>query len=83
MVDYYAHRPQVEERLCLQILKHLQDTLQTEDVMAVISAKHLCVSSRGITDKNSFTTTVEYGGCFEQMEYTNEFFESLAEKIND
>ena len=83
LVDYYAHRPQVQERLCLQILKHLQETLQTEDVMVVISAKHLCVSSRGIKDKNSFTTTVEYGGCFEQMEYRNEFFKSLTEKIND
>ena len=83
LVDYYAHRPQVQERLCLQILKHLQETLQTEDVMVVISAKHLCVSSRGIKDKNSFTTTVEYGGCFEQMEYRKEFFKSLTEKIND
>lgn len=77
LVDYYSHRPQVQERLCLQILKDMQETLGVEDVIVVISAKHLCVSSRGIKDKNSFTTTIEYGGCFEQVEYRNEFFENL------
>ena len=77
LVDYYAHRPQVQERLCLQILKDMQETLGVEDVIVVVSAKHMCVSSRGIKDKNSFTTTIEYGGCFEQVEYRNEFFENL------
>lgn len=66
LVDYYAHRPQVQERLSLQILKELQSVLETEDVIVMISAKHLCVSSRGIKDKDSFTTTIEYGGCFEE-----------------
>lgn len=65
LVDYYAHRPQVQERLSLQILKDLQNALETDDVIVMISAKHLCVSSRGIKDKNSFTTTLEYDGCFE------------------
>ena len=51
VVDYYAHRPQVQERLSLQILNELKETLQTEDVMVMISAKHLCVSQRGIKDK--------------------------------
>ena len=59
VVDYYAHRPQVQERLSLQILNELKETLQTEDVMVMISAKHLCVSQRGIKDKESSTTTLE------------------------
>ena len=73
LVDYYAHRPQVQERLALQILKDLQNTLETNDVIVMVSAKHLCVSSRGIQDKNSFTTTLEYGGCFENEKDRMEF----------
>lgn len=73
LVDYYAHRPQVQERLCLQILKDLQQTLDTEDVIVIVKAKHLCVSSRGIKDKNSFTTTIEYGGQFMESSVRNEF----------
>jgi len=74
LVDYYSHRPQVQERLCLQILKDLQETLGTEDVIVIVNAKHLCVSSRGIKDKSSFTTTVEYGGSFNDTSIRNEFF---------
>ncbi len=74
LVDYYAHRPQVQERLCLQILKDLQELLKTEDVIVVIEAEHLCVSSRGIKDKTSHTTSLEYGGAFQQKEVRNEFF---------
>ena len=83
LVDYYSHRPQVQERLCLQILKDLQQSLETDDIIVVINAKHLCVSSRGIKDKNSFTTTTEYGGVFEDINYRNEFFGSLSSKIDD
>ena len=74
VVDYYAHRPQVQERLSVQILKDLQEKLETEDVIVMISAKHLCVSSRGIKDKNSLTTTIEYGGCFENETTRQDFF---------
>jgi GTP cyclohydrolase I len=74
LVDYYSHRPQVQERLCLQILKDLQETLGTEDVIVLVNAKHLCVSSRGIKDKNSYTTTIEYGGSFNDLAVRNEFF---------
>lgn len=77
LVDYYAHRPQVQERLSLQILRDLQNTLETDDVIVMISAKHLCVSSRGIKDKNSFTTTIEYGGCFENEQTKNEFLKII------
>ena len=83
LVDYYSHRPQVQERLCLQILKDLQQSLETDDIIVVINAKHLCVSSRGIKDKNSFTTTTEYGGVFEDINYRNEFFGSLSSKLDD
>ena len=69
LVDYYAHRPQVQERLSLQILKDLQNILETKDVIVMICAKHLCVSSRGIKDKDSFTTTIEYDGSFEEKIY--------------
>jgi len=73
LVDYYAHRPQVQERLSLQILKDLQNILDTKDVIVMICAKHLCVSSRGIKDKDSFTTTIEYGGHFENKANRDEF----------
>jgi GTP cyclohydrolase I len=73
LVDYYAHRPQVQERLSLQILKDLQNILDTKDVIVMICAKHLCVSSRGIKDKDSFTTTIEFGGSFEDKIYRDEF----------
>ncbi|MDC8005859.1 GTP cyclohydrolase I FolE [Aureisphaera galaxeae] len=81
LVDYYAHRPQVQERLSLQILKDLQSALETEDVIVMISAKHLCVSSRGIKDKNSFTTTIEYGGCFENGAKRDEFLSTINNQI--
>lgn len=78
LVVYYAHRPQVQERLSLQVLKELQETLQTKDVIVMVSAKHLCVSSRGIKDKNSFTTTIEYGGCFENEKNRQDFFKIIG-----
>jgi len=77
LVDYYAHRPQVQERLSMQILTDLQEVLETEDVIVMICAKHLCVSSRGIKDKNSSTTTIEYGGVFEKEEVRNNFFKII------
>ena len=77
LVNYYAHRPQVQERLCLQIMKDLQEVLNTESVIVMITAKHLCVSSRGIKDDSSFTTTLEYGGAFNNLEVRNEFFDCI------
>ncbi len=77
LVDYYAHRPQVQERLCLQILKDLQEALGTKDVIVIIKAKHLCVSSRGIKDKSSFTTTMEYEGAFNDIKNRNEFLKCI------
>jgi len=82
LVDYYAHRPQVQERLCIQILKDLQDSLDIEDVIIVVTSKHLCVSSRGIKDKSSLTTTMEYGGCFKDSSYRNEFLKYIDNQVN-
>ena len=64
IVDYYSKRPQVQERLTMQIVKSLQEALGTDDVACVIDAKHLCVNSRGIRDIESSTITAELGGCF-------------------
>ncbi|MRH99502.1 GTP cyclohydrolase I FolE [Kriegella sp. EG-1] len=80
LVDYYAHRPQVQERLSLQILKDLQGVLNIKDVIVMITAKHLCVSSRGIKDKESFTTTIEYDGEFNKPKIRNEFLKIIGQE---
>ena len=64
IVQYYAKRPQVQERLTNQIARDLQEILETEDVAVIIEAKHLCVSSRGVKDDSSETVTCFYGGSF-------------------
>lgn len=64
IVQYYAKRPQVQERLTNQIAKELKEILHTEDVAVIIDAKHLCVSSRGVKDDTSATVTSYYGGVF-------------------
>lgn len=68
IVQYYANRPQVQERLTNQIAHDLMDTLGTEDVAVIIDAKHLCVASRGIKDDTSSTVTSFYGGVFAKQE---------------
>ena len=77
IVDYFARRPQVQERLTVQIGKELQKILQTEDVAVVIDAKHLCVSSRGVKDINSATVSSFYGGKFENEQTKSEFLNYL------
>ena len=64
IVQYYAKRPQVQERLTNQIASELIEVLGTKDVAVIIDAKHLCVSSRGIKDESSATVTSYYGGVF-------------------
>ncbi|TYB74349.1 GTP cyclohydrolase I FolE [Bizionia myxarmorum] len=68
IVQYYAKRPQVQERLTNQIANELKMTLETEDIAVIIDAKHLCVSSRGIKDDTSETVTAYYGGAFNTPE---------------
>ncbi len=77
VVDYYARRPQVQERLNIQIVRELQEVLGTEDVACVIDAKHLCVNSRGIRDIDSSTVTAEYGGKFKEELVRREFLNYL------
>ena len=64
IVQYYAKRPQVQERLTNQIALELVQSLETEDVAVIIDAKHLCVASRGVKDDTSATVTSYYGGVF-------------------
>ncbi|AXE21256.1 GTP cyclohydrolase I FolE [Runella rosea] len=77
IVQYFAKRPQVQERLTVQIGKELQQILQTEDVAVVMDAKHLCVASRGIQDDTSTTITSFYGGKFKEDATKNEFLKYL------
>ena len=74
IVEYYAKRPQVQERLTMQIVKAMQDALGTDDVACIIDAKHLCVNSRGIKDIESSTVTAEYGGAFKEDEQLRKEF---------
>ncbi|MEH6406966.1 MAG: GTP cyclohydrolase I FolE [Leeuwenhoekiella sp.] len=77
IVDYYAKRPQVQERLTMQIVQELQKALGTEDVACVIDAKHLCVNSRGIRDIESSTVTSEFGGKFKEDSVRREFLDYI------
>lgn len=80
IVDYYARRPQVQERMIMQIFNELKDVLDTDNVMIVVEAAHLCVSSRGIKDSTSYTSTIQYGGIFEQKDMRNDFFNLIGNK---
>lgn len=77
IVEYYAKRPQVQERLTMQIVQELQKALGTEDVACVIDAKHLCVNSRGIKDIESSTVTSEFGGKFKDPQTKREFLDYI------
>jgi GTP cyclohydrolase I len=77
VVDYFAKRPQVQERLTMQIVQELQKVLGTEDVACVIDAKHLCVNSRGIRDIESSTVTSEFGGKFKEDQTRREFLDYI------
>ena len=78
IVDYYARRPQVQERLTVQIAGELRKILKTDDVAVIIDAKHMCVSSRGIQDESSSTVTAEYSGKFKDKQVKDEFLKYLG-----
>ena len=82
IVNYFAKRPQVQERFTMQIAKELQTVLKTDDVAVLIDAKHLCVSSRGIKDNNSATVTSFYGGRFNEDAVKQEFLKYLELKTS-
>ncbi len=77
IVDYFARRPQVQERLTVQIAHELKKVLKTDDVAVVIDAKHMCVSCRGIQDESSTTLTAEYSGKFKEQSVREEFLKYL------
>ncbi|ABG58336.1 GTP cyclohydrolase I FolE [Cytophaga hutchinsonii] len=77
IVNYFAKRPQVQERLTMQIAGEMESVLNTKDIAVLIDAKHLCVSSRGIKDDNSATITAYYGGRFSDDAVKNEFLNYL------
>ena len=77
VVQYYGRRPQVQERMTMQIFNELKSALQTEDVIVVVVAEHLCVSSRGVNDLSSKTTTIEFGGQFKDAQIRNDFFKLI------
>lgn len=72
IVQYFAKRPQVQERLTNQIANELSKILETDDIAVIIDAKHLCVSSRGIKDESSATVTSYYGGVFNESQKITE-----------
>ncbi len=77
IVDYFAKRPQVQERLTLQVVEELKQILNTQDVACVIDAKHLCVNSRGISDISSSTVTAELSGRFKEKDVKREFLDYI------
>ncbi len=81
IVDFYARRPQVQERLTRQIVEALKEALDTKDVIVAMEAKHHCVSSRGIEDPHSTTVTLEYSGEFENQGRRNEFMDYVRNKM--
>ena len=80
IVNYFAKRPQVQERLTIQIFNELKNILKTEDVAILIDAKHLCVASRGIKDVTSSTVTIEAGGVFKDTEKWTDFMSIIGRK---
>ena len=77
IVDYYSRRPQVQERLNIQIVKALQEILKTDDVACIIDAKHMCVNSRGIRHIDCSTVTGEFGGKFKDKLTKREFLDYI------
>jgi GTP cyclohydrolase I len=82
IVEHFAKRPQVQERLTMQVVQALQEALGTDDVACVIDAKHLCVNSRGIKDIESSTVTAEYGGLFKNRDTKREFLDYIKLETN-
>lgn len=80
IVEYFAKRPQVQERMTMQIANELKQILGTDNVAVIINAKHLCVASRGIKDNSSHTTTAEYCGQFDNEAVRTELHRLLALK---
>lgn len=77
LVDFFARRPQVQERLTMQIANEIRDLFETEDVAVMLEANHLCVASRGVEDTGSSTVTAKFLGRFNNEEMKQQFLTSL------
>ena len=77
IVDFFARRPQVQERLTMQIADELSRVLQTEDVAVYVEAYHMCVQARGVEHQESMTITAEYRGAFLTDSVKNEFLQAI------
>jgi GTP cyclohydrolase I len=82
IVDYFSRRPQVQERLTIQIAEELKKALNTEDVAIIIEAAHMCVSSRGIQDDGSTTVTSSFNGVFKQKDKKKELLDMIKMNAN-
>jgi GTP cyclohydrolase I len=80
VVKYFCRRPQVQERLTMDVANSLKEILQTEDIAVMIEAKHFCVAARGIEDSNSSTVTSHFGGKFTLQENKGLFYAALKGK---
>jgi GTP cyclohydrolase I len=80
IVDYFSRRPQVQERLTVQIANELKQLLHTEDIAVILDAKHMCVSLRGVEDVASSTLTASYHGAFQLKEVKEEFLQYVYGK---
>ena len=80
IVSHFAKRPQVQERLTMQIASELKQVLETEDVAVFIDAKHMCVQARGIEHQESSTVTFEYGGKFLEEATRKEFLTAIGSR---
>jgi GTP cyclohydrolase I len=77
LLTFFSRRPQVQERLTVQIAEELKKALQTEDVAVAITADHMCVTLRGIKDQDSSTYTSSFHGKFKEKEYRKEFLDQI------
>jgi GTP cyclohydrolase IA len=82
VVDIYARRLQVQERLTMQIKEAINDTLKPLGVAVVIEAQHLCMSMRGVQKQNSVTTTSDFVGAFERDKTRAEFLHLISTKLH-
>ena len=80
IVEYFAKRPQVQERLTEQVFHAISFILETDNVAVLIDAKHYCVASRGVEDAGSQTTTSKLGGAFKNDPVTRSEFMAIANK---
>ena len=83
IVQFYAKKPQLQERLTEEIAREMMNVLETDDVAVLIEADHLCVRSRGVNDVNSNTVTSSFNGRFNEHEISSEFLNSIALSKNN